>query len=101
MESFATALVRQLHQSHPVYKLLYPHLQYIIQINTFTRTDFINPGGLLDQILSIGGGSHMVYNKVKEIYIKQNMTFLTFNLELIFIFENTGIELYQENLRHF
>ena len=61
MESFAAGLVRQLHQSHPVYKLLYPHLQYIIQINTFTRTELLNSGGLLSNILSIGGGGHMNY----------------------------------------
>ena len=59
MEPFAVALERTLFTAHPVYKLLKPHFMYTIGINTIGRNTLIQPGGIVDRVLAVGGGGHI------------------------------------------
>lgn len=56
MEAIAVASCRQLPTIHPLWKLLAPHIRGTMAINTLARSTLINKGGLVDQLLSIGGG---------------------------------------------
>ncbi|KAM4045598.1 polyunsaturated fatty acid lipoxygenase ALOX15B-like [Anomaloglossus baeobatrachus] len=55
-EKFNIATHRQLPRNHPVYKLLCPHLNYTLDINTLTRRELFDLGGVLDQIMAVGEG---------------------------------------------
>ncbi len=55
-EAFCIAMHRQLSPAHPVYMLLYPHTKNTIAINTVARQVLLNPGGMIDTAMSIGGG---------------------------------------------
>ncbi|KAM3910226.1 hydroperoxide isomerase ALOXE3-like, partial [Leptodactylus fuscus] len=55
-EVFNIATTRQLPISHPVYKLLVPHLRYTLEIIILGRSVLFGPGGTADQILGIGNG---------------------------------------------
>ena len=59
VEPFAVSVFRNLPPMHPVSKLLYHHLKGVVAINTFGRIILVAPGGLADQIISIGGGGHI------------------------------------------
>lgn len=54
MEAYALGTMRNLPDSHPVYKLLKPHFQHIMTINMVERTELFNDGGVADQVFSIG-----------------------------------------------
>lgn len=47
--------MRNLPDPHPIYKLLRPHFQYTMAINTRARETLIAPNTIIDQIFSIGG----------------------------------------------
>ncbi|XP_056408595.1 hydroperoxide isomerase ALOXE3-like [Hyla sarda] len=67
-EVFNVATTRQLPMSHPVYKLIAPHLRYTLEINTISRTELLGPGGITDQILAIGnGGVPVLMKKAMEM----------------------------------
>ena len=59
IEPFAFALVRQMNHAHPLMKLLWPHVQFLSQINVYVRNFMLNPAGSLASQLSIGGGGHL------------------------------------------
>ncbi|XP_069827979.1 hydroperoxide isomerase ALOXE3-like [Dendropsophus ebraccatus] len=66
-EAFNVATTRQLPMSHPVYKLITPHLRYTLEINTIARSELLSPGGINDQILGIGnGGVPVLLKKAME-----------------------------------
>lgn len=54
-EPFAVALRRRLSADHPMYKFLFPHLCEVHSINTYGRPLLIDPSGLLNYIMSVGG----------------------------------------------
>lgn len=60
IEPFSFSLFRQFNHSHPIYKMLLPHLQFVSQINTFLRSELLSPReGDLARCLSIGSGGHL------------------------------------------
>lgn len=52
MEAFAIATPRQLPASHPVYRLLRPHFQYLLAINTRGNTILLGEGAAIDQLMA-------------------------------------------------
>lgn len=57
LEPFALALVRNFSHSHPVYKLLVPHLKCLMQVNNFYRK-LLSERGNLSGIFSMSAGSN-------------------------------------------
>ena len=60
-ESFALSTWRNLASSHPVFKLLQPHIYGVLAIDTIGRKELIGSGGVVDQSLSLGGGGHVTF----------------------------------------
>ncbi|WAQ94822.1 LOX5-like protein [Mya arenaria] len=62
MEGFVIATHRHLSQSHPIFKLLAPHFLYLIAINHRAVETLMNPGGHIDNTLSVGkdGGVQLI-----------------------------------------
>ncbi|XP_077983699.1 polyunsaturated fatty acid 5-lipoxygenase-like [Glandiceps talaboti] len=54
MESFALAAHRQLSQSHPMFRLMAAHFQFLLAINSGGLPILMDPGGWFDDITSIG-----------------------------------------------
>lgn len=52
MEAFAIATPRQLPASHPVYRLLRPHFQFLLAINTRGNTILLGEGAAIDQLMA-------------------------------------------------
>lgn len=52
MEVFAVATPRQLPVNHPVYRLLRPHLQFLLAINTRGNEVLLSERGAIDQLLA-------------------------------------------------
>ncbi|MEZ6017076.1 MAG: lipoxygenase family protein [Planctomycetota bacterium] len=55
IEPFVIATMRQLSSQHPIWKLMRRHLRSTVSINSSARTVLINPGGVFDQFVSLGG----------------------------------------------
>ena len=55
MEAYGIATMRNIPDAHPVLKLLRPAFRYTMAINCNARLTLINPGGMIDQVWSIGG----------------------------------------------
>lgn len=54
-EVFSIATLRSLASSHPIFKLLMPHVKYTLHINTAARNSLISEEGVFDQAFSSGG----------------------------------------------
>lgn len=54
VEPYIIATHRQLSSMHPVYKLLYPHMRYTMEINAIARQNLINGGGVIEACFSPG-----------------------------------------------
>lgn len=48
MEPFAIAAHRNLSVMHPVFKLLHPHMRYLMKTNAFSRDILVNAGALIE-----------------------------------------------------
>ncbi|ABO97194.1 predicted protein [Ostreococcus lucimarinus CCE9901] len=59
MEPWSVCVERTLPRNHPVYRVLRPHLIYVIAINTLGRSLLISPGGVTDRVVAVGQGGHM------------------------------------------
>lgn len=59
MEPWSVCVERTLPRNHPVYRVLRPHLIYVIAINTLGRSLLIAPGGVTDRVVAVGQGGHM------------------------------------------
>ena len=86
MEAFAVATLRNLPSSHPIYKLLLPHLRYVISINVQGR-QYLYPSndGLFTKLLSVGG-QHM--ELLKEAYREFELS----DLHFVNFIENQGTD---------
>ncbi|XP_063807650.1 polyunsaturated fatty acid lipoxygenase ALOX15B-like [Pseudophryne corroboree] len=62
-EVFNIATTRQLPMSHPVYKLIIPHLRYTLETNVLGRAILFNPGALFDQVIGSGKGGLQILLK--------------------------------------
>ena len=69
MEPIAVACRRQLPSLHPLWKLLAPHIKGVIAINTLGRERLIPAGGVVDNILSVGGGGMNVFLFYALLYL--------------------------------
>ncbi|ROJ42272.1 Hydroperoxide isomerase ALOXE3 [Anabarilius grahami] len=56
-EVFTVATLRNLPSPHPVYKLLFPHIRYTLQINIMARNDLISEDGAITMYAGVGGES--------------------------------------------
>ena len=54
MEPFIIAAHRQLSVTHPIFKLLKPHMKCTLQINALAREALINGGGIIESDFSTG-----------------------------------------------
>ncbi|UBF26815.1 lipoxygenase [Kovacikia minuta CCNUW1] len=52
MEAFAIATPRQLPTNHPFYRLLRPHFQFLLAINTRGNTILLGEGGAIDELMA-------------------------------------------------
>lgn len=52
MEAFAIATPRQLPVNHPVYRLLKPHFQFLLAINTRGNDVLLGKGGAIDNLMA-------------------------------------------------
>ncbi len=52
MEAFAIATPRQLPPNHPLYRLLRPHLRYLLAINTRGNEVLLSPGAAIDNLMA-------------------------------------------------
>ncbi|KAJ4978302.1 hypothetical protein NE237_009082 [Protea cynaroides] len=53
-EPYIIAANRQLSSMHPIYRLLWPHLRYTMEINALARSLLINGGGIIETTFSPG-----------------------------------------------
>ncbi|XP_063074138.1 hydroperoxide isomerase ALOXE3-like [Engraulis encrasicolus] len=56
-EVFAVATLRNLPPPHPLYKLLFPHIRYTLQINIMARNKLISKDGAINKYAGVGGQS--------------------------------------------
>ncbi|XP_051499848.1 hydroperoxide isomerase ALOXE3-like, partial [Apus apus] len=70
-EVFAVASLRHLPACHPLAKLLLPHFQFTLHINTLARSVLINPGGLIDR------GSGLSYEGL-QLVVRRGLSRVTF-----------------------
>ncbi|XP_028321320.1 hydroperoxide isomerase ALOXE3-like [Gouania willdenowi] len=59
-EIFTVAALRNFHPVHPLYKLLIPHFEYTLHINTLSRINLFGPEGILNN-------STLGYEGTKEL----------------------------------
>lgn len=52
MEAFAIATARQLPPTHPLYRLLRPHFQFLLAINTRGNTILLSEGAAIDKLMA-------------------------------------------------
>ena len=69
MEAYCVATMRTLPDAHPLFKLLRPAFRYTCAINVNARLSLINPGGVIDQVWSIGGeGRQELVKRASGVY---------------------------------
>ncbi|XP_067255888.1 hydroperoxide isomerase ALOXE3-like isoform X2 [Chanodichthys erythropterus] len=56
-EVFTVSTLRNLPSPHPLYKLLFPHIRYTLQINIMARNDLISKDGAITVYSGVGGES--------------------------------------------
>ena len=78
-EPFAIALRRRVARNHPLYRLMYTHLQHIIAVDSYARGVMISPGGTIDRVMSTGTNNH-VKNYILQIrgtyFLRRKIDFL-------------------------
>ena len=63
------ATMRNLPDSHPIFKLLRPHFHYTMAINSRGRATLMNDEGVLDKMFAIGGkGKVELYRRISAVY---------------------------------
>lgn len=86
MEPWAVCLERNIPRNHVVYRLMRPHLIYVIAINTLGRSMLISPGGVTDRVVAVGQGGHM------DLMSKAYQEFKFEHLHIPNDFKNRGVD---------
>ena len=69
MEAYAVALMRNIPDPHPLYKLLRPHVRSTMAINTKARESLLGHKGVIDATFSIGSkGQDEVFRRAGKKY---------------------------------
>ncbi|XP_066502590.1 polyunsaturated fatty acid lipoxygenase ALOX15B-like [Hoplias malabaricus] len=71
-EVFTVALLRTLPQAHPLYKLLFPHTRYTLQLNIQARNTLISKDGIFSKYTAIGYGTDI------QKFMQRAMSSLTY-----------------------
>ncbi|XP_045182594.2 polyunsaturated fatty acid 5-lipoxygenase-like [Mercenaria mercenaria] len=67
MEGIVVCTHRQIHKSHPIYKLLMPHFLYLLAINHVGIPQLLDRNGYVDKVLTLGSDG------MKELIKHKNM----------------------------
>ncbi|XP_045181550.2 polyunsaturated fatty acid 5-lipoxygenase-like [Mercenaria mercenaria] len=67
MEGIVVCTHRQIHKSHPIYKLLMPHFLYLLAINHVGIPQLLDQNGYVDKVLTLGSDG------MKELIKHKNM----------------------------
>lgn len=54
IEPIIVSVHRQFNKSHPIYKILKPHMRQTLAINELGRRTLLNRGGLFDRTTAVG-----------------------------------------------
>ncbi|XP_070575258.1 allene oxide synthase-lipoxygenase protein-like [Ptychodera flava] len=68
MECFAMSTHRHLSPSHPMYRLMIPHFQYMLPMNHKGYPTLMDPGGWFDKVMTMGrvGAEELMRRQWKE-----------------------------------
>jgi len=67
-EPYVVAMHRCISSQHPIFKLLFPHVKYTILINFQARESLISPGGVFDEVSSLGGPNQAFVLAMADAY---------------------------------
>ena len=88
MEPFIIAAHRQVSVTHPIFKLLKPHMKCTLQINALAREALINGGGIIESDFSSGRYSTEIVSAAYKDWWRFDMEALPADLIRRYVYIN-------------